>query len=242
MDAGDERRAPDIGALRDLNGGRSVVELAPRAVVRLAEAALPTRFGEFRIAAFQVEGDSSEALALIHGEPARSPAPLVRLHSECLTGEVLGSLRCDCGDQLDASLARIAAEGDGVLLYLRQEGRGIGIVNKIRAYALQDAGLDTVQANLALGLPIDAREYSAAAAVLRSLGIWAVRLLTNNPAKCAALEAHGVRVTERVPIEAPSNEANLRYLLTKVQRMGHLLTVVDPAQACVVQSQADAAG
>jgi GTP cyclohydrolase II len=194
-----------------------------REVRLLAEAALPTRFGRFRTAAYQVAGEPNETLALVQGRPDRAPAPLVRLHSECLTGEVLGSLRCDCGAQLDAALAAIAASGDGVLLYLRQEGRGIGIVNKLRAYALQDRGLDTVEANLALGLPADARDYGGAAAVLQALGVRAVRLLTNNPAKVRALEHNGVRVLERVPIVVPPTEISLRYLTTKVQRMGHLL-------------------
>jgi GTP cyclohydrolase II len=190
----------------------------------LTEAALPTRFGDFRIAAFQVHGDPAEAIALIHGDLTGGPTPLVRLHSECLTGEALGSLRCDCGDQLTAALARIAEVGCGVLVYLRQEGRGIGLVNKLRAYALQDGGLDTVDANLALGLPVDAREYGSAAAVLRALGVQRVRLLTNNPAKRRALEQAGIEVVERVAAEVPPNATNANYLLTKAARMGHVLS------------------
>lgn len=190
----------------------------------LTEAALPTRFGDFRIAAFQVDGDPAEAIALIHGDVGGGAVPLVRLHSECLTGEALGSLRCDCGDQLDTALARIAEAGCGVLVYLRQEGRGIGLVNKLRAYALQDGGLDTVDANLALGLPVDAREYGSAAAVLRTLGVRRVRLLTNNPAKRRALEEAGIDVVERVAVEVVPNPTNARYLLTKAARMGHVLS------------------
>jgi GTP cyclohydrolase II len=192
-------------------------------VTQVARAALPTRSGEFEVGIYQVQGASAENLAVFRGpfDPLRPP--LVRLHSECLTGDVLGSLRCDCGEQLAESLALIDQAGSGVLLYLRQEGRGIGLANKIRAYALQDRGLDTVDANLALGLPVDRREYASAAAILRFLGLTTVRLLTNNPRKCTALEEHGVRVLERVPLVMPPNETNLRYLRTKADRMGHLI-------------------
>jgi GTP cyclohydrolase II len=192
-------------------------------VTPIARAALPTRFGEFQVAVFQVDGDSSEVLAIIHGALSAQNPPLVRLHSECLTGDVLGSLRCDCGEQLNASLALLAQAESGVLLYLRQEGRGIGLANKIRAYALQDRGLDTVDANLALGLPVDRREYRSAAAILRHLGVFSVRLLTNNPRKHQALEQHGVQVVERVPLVMPPNHVNHEYLRTKADRMGHLL-------------------
>lgn len=192
-------------------------------VVCLANAALPTRFGDFRISAFQVETSAAELLAISCGDLYGAAPLLVRLHSECLTGEVLGALRCDCGEQLAAALSLIAASGRGILLYLRQEGRGIGLVNKIRAYALQDAGLDTVDANIALGLPVDAREYASAAAVLRHLGVTQVRLLTNNPAKCRVLAQHGIQIVERVPLEVMPNPANRHYLRSKATRMGHLL-------------------
>jgi 3,4-dihydroxy 2-butanone 4-phosphate synthase / GTP cyclohydrolase II len=194
-------------------------------VIRLAQAALPTRFGEFRAVVFRSDGTPGETLALIR-EPLLGESgapPLVRLHSECLTGDVLGSLRCDCGQQLAAALELIGEAGSGVLLYLRQEGRGIGLANKIRAYALQDDGLDTVDANLALGLPVDRRDYAAGAAILRALGLRQIRLLTNNPLKSAALELHGVQVVERVPLAVPPNAVNREYLRTKADRMGHLL-------------------
>lgn len=188
-----------------------------------AEAALPSRFGEFRISVFRVPSAETEVVAMVKGD-VRSGAPvLVRLHSECLTGDVLGSLRCDCGDQLRMALARIGREERGVLLYLRHEGRGIGLFNKIRAYALQDEGLDTVDANAALGLPVDARDYASAALVLRQLGIRYARVLTNNPSKLTALRGHGVEVVERVPLEAVPNPVSLPYLRTKRRRMGHLL-------------------
>ncbi len=192
-------------------------------VTLVAKAALPTRFGIFDAAVFTDCEASGEVLALTRGDLGGSSVPLVRLHSECLTGDVLSSLRCDCGQQLNAALGLIASADAGALLYLPQEGRGIGLANKIRAYALQDRGLDTVDANLALGLPVDRREYASAAAILLSLGLKQVRLLTNNPLKCAALERHGVRVVERVPIAVPPNAVNLPYLRTKADRMGHLL-------------------
>jgi len=194
-----------------------------RQVTLLAQAALPTRFGHFNIAVFGVDGMPGEAVALMRGRLDADVVPLVRLHSECLTGDVLGSQRCDCGEQLQAALALIARAPSGVLLYLQQEGRGIGLANKIRAYALQDKGLDTVDANLALGLPVDRREYASAAAILRELGVRQVRLLTNNPAKHAALELYGVEVVERVPLAVPPNAVNRQYLRTKADRMGHLL-------------------
>jgi GTP cyclohydrolase II len=187
-----------------------------------AAASLPTRHGELRIHVFRF-GDETEVVALVHGQVAGDDPVLVRLHSECLTGEALGSLRCDCGEQLEAGLEQVGRAERAVLLYLRHEGRGIGLFDKIRAYALQDGGLDTVDANVALGLPIDGRDYAAAAAVLHKLGVRRARVLTNNPAKLRALAEHGIEVLERVPIEALPNAVNLSYLRTKARRMGHLL-------------------
>src|SRR5438045_8061844 len=187
-----------------------------------ADAELPTRWGDFRISVFRFDG--TEVVALAPGELDGAEPVLVRLHSECLTGDVLGSLRCDCGDQLRTSLAMIGAADRGVLLYLDHEGRGIGLFNKVRAYGLQDRGLDTVDANIELGLPVDARDYSAAASVLGELGIQSVRLITNNPAKILGLEMYAVDVVERVPIETLPNEINAPYLRAKASRMGHPLS------------------
>lgn len=179
------------------------------------------------IVAFRARDDLREHVALVIGQQSADRAPLVRLHSECLTGDILGSLKCDCGPQLQAALGAMAAEaaagGWGVLLYLRQEGRGIGLVNKLRAYRLQDLGFDTVDANNRLGLPTEARDFPVAARMLALLGVETIRLMTNNPAKVAALEGVGVRVTERVPHELPANPHNARYLATKRDRTGHLL-------------------
>jgi GTP cyclohydrolase II len=195
----------------------------PSGAVRVAEATLPTRHGRFRAVVVEPCGGGAEFLALVCGDIAEVAAPLVRLHSECLTGDVLGSLRCDCGEQLALALDTIAAEGAGVLLYLPQEGRGVGLANKVRAYALQDRGADTVDANLALGLPVDGRDYADAAAALHALGVSTVRLLTNNPEKCSALEQHGVAVAERVALPVQPNPFNAAYLRTKRLRMGHLI-------------------
>ena len=194
-----------------------------------ARARLPvTACDSAEIVAFRARDDLREHVALIIGAQNGDSPPLVRLHSECLTGDVLGSLKCDCGPQLDAALARMAEEanagsGWGVLLYLRQEGRGIGLINKLRAYELQDQGFDTVDANERLGLPNEARDFPVAARMLDLLGVSTVRLLTNNPAKVAALEGVGVTVIERVPHELPANPHNARYLATKRDRSGHLL-------------------
>ncbi|WP_420141708.1 GTP cyclohydrolase II [Sphingomonas sp.] len=188
-----------------------------------ARARLPVAGAEdAEIVAFRARADAAEHVALVIGSPNGSP-PLVRLHSECLTGDVLGSLKCDCGPQLHAAVHAIADAGWGILLYLRQEGRGIGLVNKLRAYALQDQGYDTVESNLRLGFAIDARDFSVAAAMLCLLNQDRVRLLTNNPAKVAGLEAAGVAVTERVPHALPPNPHNAHYLAVKRDRTGHLL-------------------
>ena len=190
-------------------------------VEHFAEALVPTLHGEFLAHVYLAAG-GEQHVACVMGDVEDPPPPLVRVHSECLTGDVLRSLRCDCGAQLDYALAAIAAEGRGVLLYMRgHEGRGIGIGHKIRAYALQEHGLDTVEANAAQGLPVDARVYDAAGAILADLGLSGVRLLTNNPAKCEGLASCGIEVVERVPIEIGARPENLRYLHTKRAKLGH---------------------
>lgn len=183
----------------------------------VAEASLPTRHGPFRMVGF--EGDH---LALVKGEVDAGPV-LARLHSECLTGDVFGSLRCDCGEQLDKALEMIARRGRGLLLYLRQEGRGIGLLNKIRAYHLQDGGQDTVEANHALGFADDERDYRVAADMLTELGVSSIELITNNPRKIEGLERHGIAVTGRVDLHIGPNRENIRYLETKREKLGHLL-------------------
>ncbi len=188
-----------------------------------AVAKLPTRFGRFDIVAFWNNRDEKEHLALVHGDVLGAENVMTRIHSECLTGDALGSFRCDCRDQLAVALERLASEPAGVLLYLRQEGRGIGLLNKIRAYALQDEGLDTVDANIALGFRDDERDYAVAAHMLASLTVRSVRLLTNNPKKVAALEAYGIPVVARLPHVIPANEYNRFYLETKANRSGHFI-------------------
>ncbi len=188
-------------------------------------ARLPTRYGPFRIHAFQCPFTGEEHVALVKGRIAGRQDVLVRLHSECITGDVFGSKRCDCGAQLDAALKRIGAASHGALIYLAQEGRGIGIANKVAAYHLQDHGLDTVDANRLLGFPADLRSYKCAACVLRVLGVKSVRLMTNNPAKIEQLEAYGVRVSKRIPLQVPATATNRRYLVTKKDRLRHILDV-----------------
>ncbi|MCS7050942.1 MAG: 3,4-dihydroxy-2-butanone-4-phosphate synthase [Thermomicrobium sp.] len=195
----------------------------------VAETLLPTRYGTFRLRAYQRLGGEEIDLALLYGDDVGTAPTLVRLHSECLTGDVFGSQRCDCGAQLDTAMQRIAAEGSGVIVYLRQEGRGIGLLNKLRAYHLQDRGLDTVEANLQLGFPADLRKYREAAVILRDLGIEQVRLMTNNPRKVGALEELGFVVVERVPLELPPTEYNHRYLQTKRDKLGHLVLLEELA-------------
>jgi 3,4-dihydroxy 2-butanone 4-phosphate synthase/GTP cyclohydrolase II len=195
-----------------------------RLVRRTAEARLPTEFGEFRCVAYESLIDHETHLAFVMGEPAGEQNVLVRVHSECLTGDVFGSRRCDCGSQLHDALRKIAATGLGAVIYLRgHEGRGIGIGPKIQAYQLQDGGLDTVDANVHLGLPIDSREYGIGAQILVDLGITTMRLMTNNPAKRGGLEGYGLEIVERVPLHSLPNEENIRYLQTKRERLGHLL-------------------
>jgi 3,4-dihydroxy 2-butanone 4-phosphate synthase/GTP cyclohydrolase II len=189
---------------------------------RVADTLLPTRYGEWRLFAYddQITGETHVALTLGPVDDGRPV--LVRMHSECLTGDVFGSLRCDCGSQLDQAMRQIAAEGRGVLVYLRQEGRGIGLANKLRAYALQDQGLDTVEANLALGLPVDARDYGTGSQILADLGVRQIRLLTNNPKKYSALSGFGLEIVERVPVRVEANTYSARYLATKKTKLGHL--------------------
>ena len=211
------------GAEASVTGADLDAHVDPQRLVLATRARLPVAGAEqAEIVAFRAPDSTDEHIALLIGQPNGRP-PLVRLHSECLTGDVLGSLKCDCGPQLDEAIARIAAEGWGVLLYLRQEGRGIGLVNKLRAYRLQDQGFDTVDANTRLGFAVDARDFGVAARMLLLLGQRRVRLLTNNPAKVAGLEAAGVKVAERVPHHLPPNPHNARYLATKRDRTGHQL-------------------
>ncbi len=194
-----------------------------RLVERVVATRLPTAFGEFTAVGYRSLVDDKHHVALVKGEVAGQPDVLVRVHSECLTGDVFHSLRCDCGEQLEAALAMIEREGTGVLLYLSQEGRGIGLLNKLRAYRLQEDGLDTVEANERLGLPVDLRDYGIGAQILVDLGLSSIRILTNNPKKIHGLEGYGLSVSAQIPIEQPPNEHNQAYLRTKAERMGHML-------------------
>jgi 3,4-dihydroxy 2-butanone 4-phosphate synthase/GTP cyclohydrolase II len=199
-----------------------------RLVHRVAEAKLPTEFGEFRCVAYTNDVDRREHLALIKGEVAGQEGVLVRMHSECLTGDVFHSQRCDCGQQLHASLRRIEDEGQGVVVYMKQEGRGIGLLNKIRAYQLQEDGMDTVEANEVLGFPADLRDYGIGVQVLLDLGIKSMRLMTNNPKKIIGLQGYGLSVTEQVPITVMPNRHNESYLRAKREKMGHMIPVEGP--------------
>ncbi len=195
-------------------------------VKRVAVAHMPTRFGDFRVHAFDNEIDKQTHLALVRGDIGDGTDVLVRVHSQCLTGDVLHSIRCDCGAQLDAAMERIAAEGRGVLLYLNQEGRGIGLANKIRAYELQDEGFDTVEANERLGFKADQRDYGMGVQILRELGIRSMRLLSNNPRKLVGIQGYGLSVTEWLPLEIPASDSTRRYLKTKKEKLGHKLSSV----------------
>lgn len=201
-------------------------------VRRVDRALLPTRYGDFLIYGYEVPMTGEHHVALVRGDIRQEKSTLVRVHSECLTGDVFHSRRCDCGDQLNYAMKRICEEGSGVVLYLRQEGRGIGLLNKIKAYHLQDNGMDTVEANEALGYPADNREYGIGAQILRDLGVSKIRLMTNNPQKLVGLEAYGLSIVERVPIplEAVFDQKSLGYLQTKVAKMGHLLDLSEAHQ------------
>jgi 3,4-dihydroxy 2-butanone 4-phosphate synthase/GTP cyclohydrolase II len=209
-----------IISIRDLIAYRRTRE---KLVERVVSVNFPTKFGNFRLHLYESEIDDHHHLAIVKGNVAGEEPVLVRVHSECLTGDVFGSLRCDCGEQLARALGRIEAEGLGVVLYMRQEGRGIGLANKIRAYDLQDQGLDTVEANIRLGFPPDLRDYGIGAQILADLGIKKIRLMTNNPKKIVGLEGYGLEIVERIPVEVPVNCQNAFYMQTKKDKMGHLL-------------------
>ena len=226
-------RRPDLDEFAKKHG-LGVVTIADTIAYRMrnesfvhkeAETVLPTSFGEFKVIAFSNELDKSEHLALVKGEIDPDEDVLVRVHSECLTGDVLGSYRCDCGDQLKKALKVIDQEGLGVLIYLRQEGRGIGFANKLKAYELQDKGLDTVEANKRLGFKPDLRDYGVGAQILVALGVKRMKIMTNNPKKIVGLEGYGLTVTDRVPIEIPPRPENTHYLLTKCEKLGHIMRI-----------------
>jgi 3,4-dihydroxy 2-butanone 4-phosphate synthase/GTP cyclohydrolase II len=200
-----------------------------RFVRRQAEAALPSAFGQFRAIGYRNELDGSEHVAIVKGRPEQAEGPvLVRVHSECLTGDAFGSLRCDCRPQLEAALRMVEAAGEGVVVYLRQEGRGIGLINKLRAYSLQDGGLDTVEANERLGFPADLRNYGVGAQILSDLGVHRLRLITNNPRKIAGLGGYGLQVEDRVPLVMDPSQHNAAYLQTKQAKLGHLMDEAGP--------------
>lgn len=230
---GSMARLPQLEALADKHNLKivSVADLIAyrrrheKLVQRVAEAKLPTRYGEFTAIAYKSVVDADEHVALISGDISGEEPVLVRVHSECLTGDVFGSLRCDCGAQISLAMESIAKEGQGVFLYMRQEGRGIGLHNKIRAYALQDEGLDTVEANISLGFPPDLRDYGIGAQILADLGLHKIRLLTNNPKKVVGLEGYGLKVVETVPLIASPTPQNLHYLEAKQKKLGHLLNI-----------------
>ena len=230
-DDGTMARIPDLASYCELHGLKMVTiadliayrRQEEKLVERIVSTSLPTEFGEFTAVGYRSLVDDKHHVAMVKGEVDGKDDVLVRVHSECLTGDVFHSLRCDCGEQLEAALAMIEREGTGVLLYLSQEGRGIGLLNKLRAYKLQEEGLDTVDANLRLGLPADLRDYGIGAQILQDLGLGSIRILTNNPKKIIGLEGYGLSVTEQVPIVSVSNPHNEAYLATKRDRMGHTL-------------------
>jgi 3,4-dihydroxy 2-butanone 4-phosphate synthase/GTP cyclohydrolase II len=231
LDDGTMARVPDLTTYCEQHGLKmiTVADLIAyrrrydRLIERVVDAAMPTAFGDFQVYGYRQVLDGKHHVAMVKGDVTGRDDVLVRVHSECLTGDVFHSLRCDCGEQLESALAMIEAEGRGVVLYLSQEGRGIGLLNKLKAYKLQEEGLDTVDANLRLGLPADLRDYGIGAQILVDLGLSSMRLLTNNPKKIRGLEGYGLSVTEQVPIEHTPNPHNEEYLRTKALRMGHML-------------------
>jgi 3,4-dihydroxy 2-butanone 4-phosphate synthase/GTP cyclohydrolase II len=214
-----EKKGHDMNGFSEGYPAQSTVEL-------VAEANLPTEHGDFRIIGFRSVTSGEEFVALTMGTPQADHSSLVRIHSQCLTGDVFHSIKCDCGRQLARAMEMIAEDGHGVIVYQHQEGRGIGILNKIRAYALQDQGADTIEANLQLGLEVDTRDYTQCAEILQLLGLQKVRVMSNNPQKIATLREAGLTVVERVPIETEPFEPSMNYLRTKKERMGHLLSLV----------------
>ena len=216
-----------IGTIADLIEHRRHQE---KLVEKVVEARIPTRHGEFRAVGYRSLVDDRQHIALVKGEIGDGEGVLTRVHSECLTGDVFGSMRCDCGEQLDNALQRVAEEGRGVVLYIRgHEGRGIGLLHKLAAYRLQDEGFDTVDANVNLGLPVDSRDYGVGSQILYDIGVRSMRLLTNNPVKRAAIEGYGLSIQERIPIALPANDENRSYLRTKADRLGHELDLDDSA-------------